>query len=268
MLPSLLRAVAWCLLLTLAGCFGSCDEPSGGERLRLATTTSVADSGLLAALLPAFEEQAGYGVEIQAVGSGKALELLAAGQADVAITHAPEAEQQAVVQGRAGRRTVFMQNDFVVVGPKDGGAVVAGARDAGEVLRRIVEAKRRWISRADGSGTHLREQALWRAAGLSAEATELHETRAGMGRTLEIASDEDGYTLSDRATFVSLRKDLDLAIVFQDDPALDNRYAVLELAKPAEGTRSLAEFLRSEAGRAIIGSFGIADHGEPLFTPE
>jgi tungstate transport system substrate-binding protein len=256
------------LVLTAAACFGGAKR----KTLRLATTTSVQDSGLLADLLPAFERRGGYHVEVSAVGSGKALELLREGRADVAVTHAPESEQAAVAAGAVGRRTPFMHNDFVIVGPKDQAAVVAGASDFREVLRKIAASGRKFASRGDGSGTHQREQALWKAAGIETSGF-LLAASAGMGKTLELASREGAFALSDRSTFFARRGDLDLAIVFQGDDELRNVYSVIEAAAgrdgvDAGGARSLAEFVRSPEGRAVIGVFGVKTLGEPLFTPE
>jgi tungstate transport system substrate-binding protein len=256
------------LVLALGACFGSCFGESTGERVRLATTTSVKDSGLLLELIPAFEKQSGYKVEIAAVGSGKALAMLAAGDADVAITHAPDAEQQAIAAGRAARRTPIMHNEFVVAGPKDQLALIAGAADFKDVLQRIASSGKKFVSRGDGSGTHLREQALWKEAGLASDAEFIIAAKAGMGETLELASRESAFALTDRATFISQRGELDLAIVFQGDAALHNVYAVIEPAEEtSEGARALATFLRSPEGRALIGGFGVEQFHEPLFTP-
>jgi tungstate transport system substrate-binding protein len=252
-------------MLFLAACFGS----KSGKTLRLTTTTSVQDSGLLAELLPAFEKSSGYKVEVRAVGSGKALSLLRTGEADVAITHAPEEEQRAVSAGQAARRTPFMHNAFVIVGPKDDAGLVAGASDVREVFRKIAASGRKFVSRADGSGTHQREQALWKAAGVAATSSFLIEAKAGMAEALKTASKEDAFALADRATFLAHRGDLDLAIVFQGDDELRNVYAVMEPPGAEQpGARALAEFVRGAEGRGIIGAFGIKKLGEPLFSPE
>lgn len=257
-------------LLALVGL--SCSKPpAGGRALRLATTTSLKDAGLLDELLPAFEAKTGYRVEARALGSGKALRALRDGEADVAITHAPALEEAAVAAGEVGRRSPFMHNEFVLVGPADQIGVVAGAGDIAEALRRIVSSGRSFVSRADDSGTNQREMALWKAAGIATNGAFLVRANAGMGETLERASDEGAFTLSDRGTFRAKQGDLKLVIVYQGDPALRNTYAVIEpkagAAANAEGARAFAEFLRSEEGRAMIGAFGVKATGEPLFTP-
>jgi tungstate transport system substrate-binding protein len=242
----------------------------GGRPLRLATTTSVQDSGLLAELLPAFEKKAGYKVEVRAVGSGKALAMLSAGEADVAITHAPEEEQKAVSAGGASRRVPFMHNELVIVGPRDQADLVAGAGDFREVLRKIAGSGKKFVSRGDGSGTHLREQALWKAAGVASDAGQIVVAKAGMAETLKLASKEGAFALTDRSTFLVLRDDLDLGIVFQGDDELRNVYSVVEPSEKADrtGARALTDFMRSVEGRAIIGRFGIERTKESLFTPE
>lgn len=222
-----------------------CARPESADRraatVRLATTTSVVDSGVLDALLAKYPER----VEIHAVGSGKALELLDAGKADVAIVHGV-----GVTRG-----TPLMHNDFVLVGPRTAPLAVGDMRDA---MRLIAQSGRPFVSRGDESGTHQTERKLWAAAGVTP--AKLIETRAGMKATLERASKEQAYALTDRGTFVANRKALKLAIVFQGDDELVNTYAVA-------GDHPLAKYLLSDAAREIIGAHGVAAHGEPLFTP-
>jgi tungstate transport system substrate-binding protein len=258
-------------LLALVGL--SCGrQPVGGRALRLATTTSLKDAGLLDELLPAFEAKTGYRVEVNALGSGKALRALRDAAADVAITHAPAEEQAALAGGEIGRRSPFMHNEFVLVGPSDQIGVVAGAGNVREALGRIASSGRTFVSRGDDSGTHQRELVLWKAAGVAADSAFIVRSNAGMGETLERASDEGAFTLCDRSTFLAKQKDVKLAIVFQGDDALRNTYSVIEpksgTQANADGARALAEFLLSPEGRAIIGAYGVKASGEPLFTPE
>ncbi|MDI3287036.1 substrate-binding domain-containing protein [Polyangium sp. 15x6] len=262
----------WVFFLLALCCLSCGKQPAGGRALGLATTTSLKDTGLVDELLPAFEAKTGYRVEVNALGSGKALRALRDGATDVAITHAPAEEQAAVAAGEVGRRSPFMHNEFVIVGPADQVGVVAGAGDVQEALRRIASSGRTFLSRGDDSGTNQREMALWKAAGIGANSTFIVRANAGMGETLERASDEGAFTLSDRATFVAKQKDLELSIVFQGDAALRNTYSVIEpkagAGANAEGARAFAEFLLSPEGRALIGAFGVKASGEPLFTPE
>lgn len=262
----------WVFFLLALLCLSCGKQPAGGRALRLATTTSLKDAGLLDELLPAFEAKTGYRIEANALGSGKSLRALRDGAADVAITHAPTEEQAAVAAGEVGRRSPFMHNEFVIVGPADQVGVVAGAGDVAEALRRIASSGRSFVSRGDDSGTNQREMALWKAAGIGTNGAFLVKANAGMGETLERASDEGAFTLSDRATFMAKQKGLKLAIVFQGDAALRNTYSVIEPKAAAEantdGARAFTEFLLSAEGRAIIGAFGVKASGEPLFTPE
>jgi tungstate transport system substrate-binding protein len=267
---ALLFVLAALVAVLASGC-GGCGS-SSGKPLRLATTTSVVDSGLLKVLLPAFEKKSGTTVVVLAVGSGKALELLRSNGADVAITHAPELERDAVQKAEAARRTPFMHNELVLVGPKSELSRVAGAGDFRDALQKIAASGKKFVSRGDGSGTHTREKTLWKAAGIAPDAGFIEQARAGMAETLARASDEGAFALTDKATFLAKRGDLGLVIVFQGDDELRNVYSVIEPAPGAgaepEGARALAEFLRSPEGRALIGGFGIAALGEPLFTPE
>lgn len=266
---SVVRALFVVFLAVLALACGRA-EPAGGRLLRLATTTSVKDSGLLDVLAPAFEKKTGYRLDVSAVGSGKALTMLRDGSADVAVTHAPEEEQAAVAAGSVGRRTPFMHNEFVIVGPRDQAAVIAGAGGAVAALRAIAASGRKFASRGDDSGTHRRELALWKAAGIDPAGAFILRTGAGMGATLARASDEGAFALCDRATYLARQKDLKLAIVFQGDAALRNTYAVIEPkggAGNVAGARELTTYLLSPEGRALIGTFGIEPLGEPLFTP-
>ncbi|MDC3962344.1 substrate-binding domain-containing protein [Polyangium jinanense] len=262
----------WGLFLLALFCLSCGKQPAGGRALRLATTTSLKDAGLLDELLPAFEAKTGYRVEVNALGSGKSLRALRDGTVDVAITHAPAEEQAAVAAGEVGRRSPFMHNEFVIVGPADQVGVVAGAGDVEEALRRIASSGRTFVSRGDDSGTNQREMALWKAAGIGANSAFIVRANAGMGETLERASDDGAFALSDRATFVTKQKDLKLSIVFQGDAALRNTYSVIEPkaggGANAEGARAFAEYLLSAEGRALIGAFGVKASGEPLFTPE
>ena len=242
--------------------------PDSSHTLHLATTTSVVDSGLLAVLTPAFRKQSGYRLDVQSTGSGKAIELVRNGAADVAITHAPEAESHALAAGEIGTRTVFMQNEFVLVAPKEKAGIVAGATSATDALQRIASSGSEFLSRGDGSGTHQLELGLWRASGVGPNSGFIVQAHAGMGATLERASKDKAFAISDRSTFLARRKNLDLVIVFQGDPALRNHYSVLLPKQSSDGARALAAFVRSEAGRALIGSYGIEKYGEALFTPE
>jgi tungstate transport system substrate-binding protein len=247
--------------------------PPGEGDVILATTTSTADTGLLDALAPHFREQTGYSLKPIAVGSGAALELGERGEADVLLVHSPAAEDAFMLAGFGTERRTVMFNDFVIVGPTDDPADVAAAPSANEAMSRIAAAQATFVSRGDDSGTHALERRLWEAAGIAPEGTWYTESGAGMGDTLNIAAERNGYTISDRGTYLALRDRLGLDIVLEGDPALLNVYHVI-LVNPDNGRnvdtaggRAFLEFLLSPATQEAIGEFGSDEFGEPLFTP-
>jgi tungstate transport system substrate-binding protein len=267
------RTVASILLLSVLALLAiSCGRTRASDThtVHLATTTSVTESGVLGVLAPAFEQKTGYHLDINPVGSATALQLAEAGNADVAITHTPDDEQVAFAAGLIARRTPFMHNEFVIVGPRDQASVLAGAPSAVAALRAIAASGRKLASRGDDSGTYRRELALLKSADLDPAGPFILHTGAGMAATLERASAEGAFALSDRATYLARQRDLKLAIVFQGDAALRNTYAVVESSRGKAnlaGAHALTLYLISPEARAVIGAFGIDTHGEPLFTP-
>ena len=239
----------------------------------LATTTSTEDSGLLDVLMPAFERRTGYAVKTIAVGTGQALALAARGEADVALAHAPDLEKTHVATGRLLNRRLVMYNDFVVVGPADDPAKIAGTKQAVAAMRAIAGRGARFVSRGDNSGTHALEKALWARAGVEPRGGWYIEAGQGMGATLVIADDRHAYTLTDRATYLAFARRVRLAVHVQGDRALVNLYAVLEV-NPSNGPRvnaaggkALADFLVSPDAQAAIRVFGVDRFGQPLFVP-
>jgi tungstate transport system substrate-binding protein len=239
----------------------------------LATTTSTADTGLLDALAPLFLEKTGYTLKPVAVGSGAALELGKKGEADVLLVHSPAAEEEYMAGGYGTERRMVMYNDFIIVGPADDPAGVAQATSAADAMTRIADAQATFISRGDDSGTNALEKRLWQAAGITPEGSWYVESGTGMADTLNIASERDGYTISDRGTYLSLRDRLALDILAQGFPELLNVYHVI-LVNPQNGRdidvdagRAFLEFLLAPETQAFIGSFGVEEFGEPLFTP-
>ncbi|MGH7372066.1 MAG: substrate-binding domain-containing protein, partial [Candidatus Methylomirabilales bacterium] len=184
----------------------------------LATTTSTRDSGLLDVLLPVFEKKTGYLVKTVAVGTGQALAMGKRGDADIVMTHAPEAEKPLVDEGWLTHRVQFMHNDYVLVGPSQDPVKIARAKSAADALRQIAEVKATFVSRGDDSGTHKQEKVLWKATGLTPEGSWYVEAGQGMGATLRIASEKQAYTLTDRSTYLSLQKTLASKILLEGDP--------------------------------------------------
>lgn len=257
-------------VLALAGCSAA---PSAERSLILATTTSTQDSGLLDELLPVFTADTGWQVRTVAVGSGQAIELGRRGEADVLLVHSPAAEQEFVAEGTAGQRRLVMHNDFVLLGPA---ADPAGIRGTGsvEAVTRIAAARAVFVSRGDDSGTNAKEDALWTAAAVAPGGDWYQQTGQGMGETLRVASELGGYTLSDRATYLAQRDTLALEVLGEGDPGLLNVYHVIEMTTRAgdrvqpEGAGAFADWVVSAPAQEIIGGFGTAEFGQPLFTAD
>jgi tungstate transport system substrate-binding protein len=236
--------------------------------VRLATTTSVENSGLLAEILPAFEHQSQIKVDVLAVGSGQALNLLERGEVSVGLTHDPKAETQALEAGIITGYQKIMFNDFIVVGPPEDPAGVARASGAADAFARIAATAVSFVSRGDASGTNSREQELWTLANRRPSGDRLLETGQGMGGTLRVASERNAYTLTDRATFEQFRSGLRLVPLHEGGPELLNTYAVFlraglggrELAAAAE----LARWLAEGDGRRLVAGF--TAHGRTVFN--
>jgi tungstate transport system substrate-binding protein len=246
--------------------------PANGDVI-LATTTSTADTGLLDALAPMFNEATGYTLKPIAVGSGAALELGEKGEADVLLVHSPAAELEFIENGYGTERRTVMYNDFVLVGPPSDPAGVAAGTGASEALQRIADYGSPFVSRGDESGTHALEKKLWASLGISPDGAWYTEAGSGMADTLNIAAEREAYTISDRGTYLSLQDRLDLNVVVEGDPALLNIYHVI-LTNPENGSninsaggKAFLDFLLEPATQEFIGTFGVDEFGEPLFTP-
>lgn len=240
----------------------------------LASTTSVDNSGLLGRILPVFTAQTGIAVRVLALGTGQALAVTARGDADLVLVHDPEAEQRFTDEGYGEERHEVAWNDFIIVGPTDDPARVAGGRDAPAAFARIAEARTPFVSRGDNSGTHAQERRLWRAAGVDpgqAGPGWYRDIGGGMGAALNAASAMGAYTLSDRGTWLAFNNKAGLWIVVEGGAALLNRYSVI-LPTPGnhrpdgrEPARRLASWLISAEGQAAIGDYTVA--GQRLFNP-
>jgi tungstate transport system substrate-binding protein len=236
----------------------------------VASTTSTDDSGLLEYLVPHFREaHPEYRLRVITIGSGEALRLSARGDADVALVHSPQAEEEFMAAGYGESRRRVMFNDFVLVGPESDEAGICGALVPSAAMACIAESGVPFVSRGDDSGTHARERLLWDAAGLQPEGDWYHEAGQGQGAVLMMASEKAAYTLSDRGTFLSLRDRLDLRIIVEGDPVLRNQYSVIVVsdAENQQGARAFADWITSAATQRIIGEFGVERFGRPLFIP-
>lgn len=240
------------------------------ERLRLATTTTTKDSGLLKVLLPPFEKKYNCRVEVISAGTGKALKLGEAGSVDVLLVHARKLEDEFVAAGFGVARRDVMYNDFVVIGPAADPARVLTARSARDAFRLIAGTGATFISRGDESGTHRKERELWQDAGVKPGGSWYVEAGKGMGDVIVMATKRGAYTLTDRGTFNAYRKmKTDLIPLFQGDPRLFNPYGVIAvnprrhpLVKHNLAMRFIS-YLTEGEGRRIIAGFRVG--GEPIF---
>lgn len=243
----------------------SCGPPP--SVLRIATTTSVDNSGLLEAILPHFERESGVDVQAIAVGSGRAFQIARRGDASLLLTHEPRGERALFDDGLVRYYRKVMFNRFVVAGPAGDPAGVRASESAVDAMTRIARSGALFVSRGDDSGTHAREKALWAAAGTLPQPAHLIETGQGMSATLRVASSREGYVLTDEATLARLAGAVTVQALYGDDPALLNTYAVaiLTTARPArnEAADRFAHWLAEGGGQAHIDAFRI--NGRPVF---
>ena len=239
------------------------------ERLRMSTTTSTENSGLLAVLLPPFEKKFGCKVDVVAVGTGKALKLGEAGDVDVVFVHARTLEDKFVANGFGVNRRDVMYNDFVVVGPPDDPAGVGKTQSAPETFRAISSKGSPFISRGDESGTHQKEKEIWASAGIVPKGAWYVEAGQGMGEVLTMATQKRGYTLSDRGTYIAFRKKTDLVVVRQGDNTLWNPYGIIAVNPKKHAhvkydlAMKLVDFVTGPEGRSLIAGYKV--DGEQLF---
>jgi tungstate transport system substrate-binding protein len=238
--------------------------------LKMATTTSTDNSGLLKFLLPPFEAKYDVSVQVIAVGTGKALKLAENGDVDVVMVHAPEAEEEFVKAGFGVNRRPFMKNDFILVGPAEDPAGIGKAGSLRDALERLVKSDAAFISRGDESGTHIKEKELWKKYALTMPAARYLAIGQGMEAALQMADEKRAYTLSDRGTYLAFKDKLKLTIVSQGDPGLDNPYALIA-TNPARYPSAnyldamlLIAWLTSPEGQQKIADFKIAGQG-PFF---
>jgi len=257
------------LVSVVAGCGGQ-----NKKEVILATTSSTQDSGLLDVLIPLFEQKTGYKVKPIAVGTGQALAMGERGEADVLLVHAPASEMKLVESGVAVNRQPVMHNDFIVVGPKGDPAGIKGLKTATEAFGKIAQDQAFFVSRGDDSGTHKKEKDIWKKAGVEPGGQWYQESGSGMGQTLNIASEKQGYTLTDRATYLALKKNLALEILLEGEANLLNIYHVMQVNPQkfdkvnAEGGKAFVDFFIAPKTQEVIGKFGVDKYGQPLFFPD
>lgn len=268
------RALALAVLALvgiLAGCGDDAPERAGeaSGTVILASTTSTRDTGLLDALVPAFEQTSACSVKTLAVGSGQAIELGERQQADVLLVHSPKAEQELMDAGHGISRLPVMSNDFVLAGPPSDPAGIEGG-SAADALTAIARQEAVFASRGDESGTHTKELGLWETTGIDPGGSWYIETGQGMAQTLRIASEKRAYTLSDSATVVTV-KGLELEVLVEGAAGLGNPYHMIVVKgdKTNEGcARAFSDYVVGPGGQRLIGGFGVEEHGRRLFVPE
>ncbi len=270
----------WFLRQLCAGIFlvlGTIGTPAtAADRfITVASTTSTENSGLFKYLLPLFTAKTGIEVRVVAVGTGQAINIGERGDADVLLVHHRPSEEKFVAGGFGVKRFDVMYNDFLIVGPKADPAKIAGFKSPTDALAKIAAAKAPFVSRADDSGTHKLELELWKAAGIDpkpASGTWYRETGSGMGATLNTASGLGGYTITDRATWISFENKGDLVSMVEGDAKLFNQYGVILVnpqkfpqVKAADG-QAFIDWLLSKDGQAALAGFKIG--GQQLFFPD
>ncbi|MCB1758248.1 MAG: substrate-binding domain-containing protein [Gammaproteobacteria bacterium] len=266
---SIVQAAAGVLLgLAVLGAQAGNDE---NRIVRMATTTSTENSGLLRVLLPEFQKVSGYEVQVIAVGTGKALRMGREGDVDLVLVHAPAAEKKFVDGGFGVDRKGVMYNDFVIVGPHSDPAGASSGSDATAALQRIARSGALFLSRGDDSGTHKKELGLWSKAGITPKGDWYREAGQGMGKVLQMSGELDAYTLTDRGTWLAYMAKSPLKIVSEGDPRLFNPYSIIPVNPQRHphvnytGATALSEWITSPAGQTLIGSYTINE--KHLFTP-
>jgi len=268
------------MMTALAGCAKeespapSENQPPVTKELKLATTTSTEDSGLLDVLLPEFTKDTGYEVQVIAVGTGQAIEMGEAGDVDVILVHSRAAEDKFVEDGFGVDRRDVMYNDFLVIGPAEDPAGIKGEADVLKAFAAIQEKQAPFVSRGDDSGTDKKEKGIWKKANISTEGDWYIEVGQGMGDTFRMADEKKAYTLIDRATYLALKDKYQLEPMVEGSPDLLNPYGVIPVNPEKhpqvdfEGATAFAEWLTSEKGQQMIGEFGVKEFGQQLFVPD
>jgi len=239
--------------------------------IKLATTTSTDNSGLLKVLLPPFEKKYNARVDVIAVGTGKAIKLGSNGDVDVILVHARSAEDKFVNDGFGVNRREVMYNDFIILGPKADPAKIKGSTNAATALEKIANKKAVFVSRGDDSGTHKKEKALWILAKIKPQGSWYNAVGQGMGAALQIADEKQGYVLADRGTYLAYMNKIDLEIIYEGDKALYNPYGIIAInpsiypSSNYMGAMMLIGWLTSVDGQKIISNYKV--NNEQLFKP-
>lgn len=267
------KLLAVLLALTMLFAFAACAGTGEKENkiIRMSTTTSVNDSGLLPYLLPVFEQATGYTVEVQSAGTGAAIQKAVDGNADLILVHSKASEETFVADGYGVERIPFMYNYFVVVGPANDPAKIKGSDSAAAAFEKIEDAEAKFVSRGDESGTHKAELKIWGDDVPEADDKWYISAGQGMGACLTMASEKGAYCLTDKATFLSNKAQLDLEILLAEGDDMKNTYSVIECNPEkldginTEGAKALIEWLTGDEASALIAKYGQEQYGAPLF---
>ncbi len=258
------------LILTLTLLTSLSSVSAAEERLKLSTTTSTQDSGLLKVLLPPFEKQHNVKVDVIAVGTGQALKLGEAGDVDVVFVHARKLEDKFVADGFGVNRKDVMYNDFVIIGPKGDPAGIAKAKSVAEAMKMIAAKGAIFISRGDKSGTHTKEKDIWKTAGIEPKGSWYVEAGQGMGPVIIMATERQGYTLADRGTYNAFKaRKTDLTVLYQGDKGLFNPYGVIAVNPKKHShvkydlTLAFINYVTGQTGQEIIAAYKV--NGDPVF---
>jgi tungstate transport system substrate-binding protein len=263
--------------LILTGCGGQTPAaPAGGPQAQIlmASTIGPIDAGIVGALETAFEKKTGIIVRHVGAGTGQTLKMAEKGQFDLVLVHAKDLEEKFVADGFGTKRYDLMYNDFVIMGPATDPAQIRGEKSAAAALKKIATAQAAFISRGDRSGTHIKELEVWKAAGITPQGSwyKIYEKGSqGNGPTLRYTDEQQAYTLMDRATYITMKKDLKLQVLVEKDELLLNYITLIPVnpgkfpgVKNAEAMK-FVEWATSEEGQRIIAAFGKDKYGEPLF---
>jgi tungstate transport system substrate-binding protein len=258
-------------LALVLGCSAAALPAMAQNVIKLSTTTSTENSGLLKYLLPAFEAKTNSKVNVISVGTGKALELAKNGDVDVTLVHARAAEDKFVAEGHGVNRRDVMYNDFIIVGPAGDPAGISGSKDVIAAMKKIVASKAKFISRGDNSGTDQMEKAYWKEADAKPQGSAYVSAGLGMGEVLNMAAEMQAYTLTDRATYGAYRAKTGLVVAVEGDTKMFNPYGIIAV-NPAKyrdinykGAMQLIEWMTSDEGQKKIADFKV--DGQQLFFP-
>lgn len=272
-----MKKICWIVLLLIllisTTLFAGCAKNNENRTLTLATTTSTEDSGLLDELVPAFTKKTGIKVKVVAVGSGQALELGSKGDADVLLVHSPASELEFMAKGYGVSRKSVMHNYFVIVGPVSDPAKIKN-QSAVEAFKIIADKKAAFVSRGDESGTNKKELAIWEKAGIQPKGSWYKESGQGMGETLTTANQLKAYTISDEATFLTMKDKLQLSALVAGGKDLANPYTVITVSRKKyqkvhyQEAVDFSNYVVSSEGQKLIGNFGKAKYGKSIFVPD